>query len=179
MTNFFYLATLFLAEGSDVIQMQNDPFDTVIGLFTALVSLASVVSVILLQVQQARLDRQTKHGEKKNSWYRNEVLSANKLENHVESLRTVLTNPDLTKEQMCTKINDTMLDFFYKSVNYIAFFDLRHYNELKQKIMAATDNIMYSVLIEDVLTEEKTEKILEIYRMKLTYLFYEYDMKIN
>ena len=177
MINFFHLASLFLA--GDVIQMQSDPFDTVIGLFTALVSLASVVSVILLQVQQARLDRQAKHGEKKNSWYRNEVLSANKLENHVESLRSILNNPDLSKEQICNKINDTMLDFFYKSVNYIAFFDLRHYNELKQKIMAATDNIMYSVLIEDALTEEKTEKILEIYRMKLTYLFYEYDMKIN
>lgn len=178
MTNFFFLPYLFLTDGN-VIQMQNDPFDTVIGLFTALVSLASVVSVILLQVQQARLDRQTKHSEKKNSWYRTEVLSANKLENHVEALRKVLNDDALTKEQTCTKINDTMLDFFYKSVNYIAFFDLKHYNELKQKIMAATDNIMYSVLIEDSLTEEKTEKILEIYRMKLTYLFYEYDMKIN
>lgn len=150
-------------------------------ILTVLISAVSAVSVIVMSVQQTKRARQEKQQDKKNSWYRSEVISAEKINEHIEvELTAILNNENLSKFQMCTELNEAMLSFFYRSVNYIAFFNLKKYNALKLKIMAEIDNIMYSVLIEEgALTPDKADKILEIYRMKLIYLFYDYEMSIE
>ena len=150
-------------------------------ILTVLISAVSAVSVIVMSVQQTKRARQEKQQDKKNSWYRSEVISAEKINEHIEvELTAILNNENLSKFQMCTELNDAMLSFFYRSVNYMAFFNLKKYNALKLKIMAEIDNIMYSVLIEEgALTPDKADKILEIYRMKLIYLFYDYEMSIE
>lgn len=153
----------------------------IIDLFAVLISAVSAVSVVVMSVQQTKRTRQEKQQDKKNTWYRSEVISEEKMKEHIEvELSGILNNSKLSKFQMCTELNEAMLSFFYRSVNYMAFFNLKKYNALKLKIMAEIDNIMYSVLIEEgALTPDKADKILEIYRMKLIYLFYDYEMSIE
>lgn len=155
--------------------------DSIIDILAVLVSAVSAISVVVMSVQQTKRARQEKQQDKKNSWYRSEVISAEKMNEHIEvELSAILNNEKLSKFEMCTELNDAMLSFFYRSVNYMAFFNLKKYNSLKLKIMSEVDNIMYSVLIEEgALTPEKAEKILEIYRIKLIYLFYDYEMSIE
>lgn len=154
---------------------------SITDILAVLISAVSAVSVVVMSVQQTKRARQEKQQDKKNSWYRSEVISAEKMNEHIEvELSAILNNERLSKFEMCTELNDAMLSFFYRSVNYMAFFNLKKYNALKLKIMSEVDNIMYSVLIEENgLTPEKAEKILEIYRMKLIYLFYDYEMSIE
>ena len=155
--------------------------EIIISSLTVLVSTVSAVSVVLLSRQQSKQAKIDRRQAKQNSWYRSEVISENKLRNHIDvEIRNIILNDKLDKKQMCTEINTAMLSFFYRSVNYMAFFNLKHYNALKQKIMAETDNLMYNVLIESgKLSEQKADKALEIYRMKLIYLFYDYEMKFD
>lgn len=174
-----YLSFVVLAAQAEEGMSLSETLDSVIGILTVLISVVSVVSVIIMQIRQTNYEREAKRNEKKNSWYRSEVLSRERLGQHIDTLRGVLAEGEISKQEMCVKINDAVLDFFYQSVNYVAFFDLKHYNTLKQKVMSASDNIMHSILIEDKITRKRSEEIIEIYRMNLMYLFYEYEMKIN
>ena len=168
----------FLAAQEQTLSL-SETLDSIIGILTVLISVVSVVSVIVMQMRQTRYEQQAKRNEKKNSWYRSEVLSRERLSQHIDNLRNILFDKTLTKQEMCVVINEAVLDFFYQSVNYVAFFDLKHYNTLKQKVMSASDNIMHSILVEDVIFDKRADEIIEIYRMNLMYLFYEYEMKIN
>lgn len=155
--------------------------ELIISSLTVLISTVSAVSVVWLSRQQSKQNRIERRQAKQNSWYRSEVISEDKLRKHIDvEIKNIITNNKLNKKEMCSEINKAMLNFFYRSVNYMAFFNLKHYNSLKQKIMAETDNLMYNVLIESgTLSEAKAEKALEIYRMKLIYLFYDYEMKFD
>lgn len=172
------LSAVFLSASEQTLSL-SETLDSVIGILTVLISVVSVVSVIVMQMRQTRYEQQAKRNEKKNSWYRSEVLSRERLDQHIDNLRNILFDKTLTKQEICVGINEAMLDFFYQSVNYVAFFDLKHYNTLKQKVMSASDNIMHSVLVEDDISDKRADEIIEIYRMNLMYLFYEYEMKIN
>ena len=178
LSDLFFSFTILAAHETEAMSF-SEALDSVIGILTVLISVVSVVSVIIMQIRQTNYEREAKRNEKKNSWYRSEVLSRERLSQHIESLRAVVFEKEISKQEMCVKINDAVLDFFYQSVNYVAFFDLRHYNTLKQKVMSASDNIMHSILIEDKISNKRAEEIIEIYRMNLMYLFYEYEMKIN
>lgn len=171
--------SLFFLAASEQTLSLSETLDSIIGILTVLISVVSVVSVIIMQIRQTNYEREAKRSEKKNSWYRSEVLSRERLGQHIEALRSILFDKSLTKQEICVGINDAVLDFFYQSVNYVAFFDLKHYNTLKQKVMSASDNIMHSILVEDVISDKRADEIIEIYRMNLMYLFYEYEMKIN
>lgn len=155
--------------------------EIILSSFTVIISAVSAVSIVWMSRQQAKQTKLERRQAKQNSWYRSEVISETKLRNHIDvDIRKIITNKDLNKKEICTAINSAMLNFFYRSVNYMAFFNLKHYNTLKQKIMAETDNLIYNVLIENgALSDEKAEKALEIYRMKLIYLFYDYEMKFD
>ena len=168
----------FLAAQEQTLSL-SETLDSIIGILTVLISVVSVVSVIVMQMRQTRYEQRAKRNEKKNSWYRSEVLSRERLSQHIDNLRNILFDKTLTKQEMCVGINEAVLDFFYQSVNYVAFFDLKHYNTLKQKVMSASDNIMHSILVEDTISDKRADEIIEIYRMNLMYLFYEYEMKIN
>ena len=169
---------IFLAAQEQTLSL-SETLDSIIGILTVLISVVSVVSVIVMQMRQTRYEQQAKRNEKKNSWYRSEVLSRERLSQHIDNLRNILFDKTLTKQEMCVGINEAVLDFFYQSVNYVAFFDLKHYNTLKQKVLSASDNIMHSILVEDTISDKRADEIIEIYRMNLMYLFYEYEMKIN
>lgn len=169
---------IFLAAQEQTLSL-SETLDSIIGILTVLISVVSVVSVIVMQMRQTRYEQRAKRNEKKNSWYRSEVLSRERLSQHIDNLRNILFDKTLTKQEMCVGINEAVLDFFYQSVNYVAFFDLKHYNTLKQKVMSASDNIMHSILVEDTISDKRADEIIEIYRMNLMYLFYEYEMKIN
>ena len=169
---------IFLAAQEQTLSL-SETLDSIIGILTVLISVVSVVSVIVMQMRQTRYEQRAKRNEKKNSWYRSEVLSRERLSQHIDNLRNILFDKTLTKQEMCVGINEAVLDFFYQSVNYVAFLDLKHYNTLKQKVMSASDNIMHSILVEDTISDKRADEIIEIYRMNLMYLFYEYEMKIN
>ena len=169
---------IFLAAQEQTLSL-SETLDSIIGILTVLISVVSVVSVIVMQMRQTRYEQRAKRNEKKNSWYRSEVLSRERLSQHIDNLRNILFDKTLNKQEMCVGINEAVLDFFYQSVNYVAFFDLKHYNTLKQKVLSASDNIMHSILVEDTISDKRADEIIEIYRMNLMYLFYEYEMKIN
>lgn len=168
-----------LAAQADQPLTLSEMLESIVGILTVLISIVSVVSVIVMQMRQTRYERENKRNEMKNSWFRAEVLSRERLDQHIDTLRQILFVPNASKEAVCVQINDAVLDFFYQSINYVAFFDLKHYNTLKQKVMSASDNIMHSVLMEEHISEKRADEIIEIYRMNLMYLFYEYEMKIN
>ncbi|MBR5773506.1 MAG: hypothetical protein IKY44_01515 [Clostridia bacterium] len=155
--------------------------ELIINSLTVLISAVSAISVVVLSVNQSKLARKEKQQQKKDALYRSEVISERKLNEHIDvELDGILKNNQFTKLDKCKKLNDAMLTFFYRSLNYMAFFNLAKYNELKLKIMAEIDNMMYSVLMyEEELPEEKAEKILEIYKMKLIYLFHDYEMSLE
>lgn len=154
--------------------------ELIINALTVLISAVSAISVVVISVQQSKWARQERQQNKKNTWYHSEVISEDKIKRHIDvEMREILEDETLSKAEICEKLNEAMLDFFYRTVNYTAFFDLKPYNELKQKMMEAVDNMMYSVLMEDTpLDPNKADKFLEIYRMKIIYLFYEYDLNI-
>ena len=160
------------------VDMVDKPMDLFVNIATIILSFASVISFAVLQRSQNKHDHLMKKEEKKNTWYQSEVLSKAKLKSHVDKMKLVLSDPELDHKEMCELINMEMQTFFNKSVNYIAFFDKKQYKILKQKIMAAVDNVMNSILLEKTLQESQAEQILDIYQMKLNYLFYEYDMKM-
>lgn len=163
------------------MSMDNNVAELIINSLTVLVSAVSAISVVVLSVNQSKLAQKEKQQKKKDALYRSEVISDRKLNEHIEhDLQGILNDNTLSKQEKCEKLNDAMLSFFYRALNYMAFFNLAKYNELKIKIMAEIDNIMYSVLIDDEhLSHEKAEKILEIYKMKLIYLFHDYEMSLE
>ena len=70
-----------------------------------------------------------------------------------------------------------MFKFFYNVVDYVSFFDSVEYEQMKTTIMTAMDNVMFSIVyMEREPTAKDVEKILDIYRMKLTYYFYKIDI---
>ncbi len=150
----------------------------IVNIITLVISGISATSVFIMSFVEAKRSRMEKLENKQTTWYQAEVLSTTKSNEHFDDLFGVLKNSDLNKQQKCERLNEVMLDFFYKSINYIAFFDVDSCNELKQKIMMAIDDVIYSVLVsEEVLTEREAEKIFTVYRMRIMYLFYEFDMK--
>lgn len=161
--------------------MDNNIAELIINSLTVLISAVSAISVVVLSVNQSKLAQKEKQQKKKDALYRSEVISERKLNEHIEQdLHGILNDNALSKHEKCEKLNGAMLSFFYRALNYMAFFNLAKYNELKIKIMAEIDNIMYSVLIdEEQLSPEKAEKILEIYKMKLIYLFHDYEMSLE
>lgn len=159
----------------------NDIVELIINSLTVIISAVSAISVVVLSVNQSKLSKKEKQQEKKDALYRTEVISDRKLNEHIEvELSGILKNNQLSKCDKCKKLNEAMLAFFYRSLNYMAFFNIEKYNELKLKIMSEIDNMMYSVLMyEDELSSEKADKILEVYKMKLIYYFHDYEMSLE
>ena len=70
-----------------------------------------------------------------------------------------------------------MFEFFYNVVDYVSFFDQVQYEYLKTTVMEGIDNVMFSVAaLPQNPSGEEVEKILDVYRMKLTYCFYKMDI---
>lgn len=155
--------------------------ELILSCFTVVISAVSAVSIVWMSRTQAKQNKIERRQARQNSWFRSQVISDEKLRNHINiEIKNIITNDKLNKKEMCTAINTAMLNFFYTTINYMAFFNIKEYNKLKHKIMAETDNLMYNVLIENgKLSSEKADKALEIYRMKLIYLFYDYEMKFD
>ena len=139
----------------------------------AVVSSLGVFAVARAQSKQAEAEKQN---QKKNTWHK-EMLSTEKIEVHVTDVATVLQDNTLSCQGQCSALNKKMLDFFYNVVNYVSFFDINQYENLKGGIMAAMDNVMFSLALStEPLSTEDVEKILDVYRMKLTYHFYQIDI---
>lgn len=150
----------------------------VVNIITLIISGVSAASVFIMSFVEAQRSRREKLENKQTSWYQTEVLSPTKIDDHFGDLKTLLHDGSLSKQEKCERLNEAMLDFFYNSINYIAFFNVNDCNELKQKIMVAIDDVMYSVLVADEpLSLREGDKILTVYRMRIMHLFYEFDMK--
>ena len=54
----------------------------IIDLFAVLISAVSAVSVVVMSVQQTKRTRQEKQQDKKNTGYRSEVISEEKMKEH-------------------------------------------------------------------------------------------------
>ena len=148
-----------------------------VNIITLVISGVSAASVFIMSSIEARRSKLEKLEKKQTTWYQAEVLSPAKTNEHFADLARILEQSNLTKQQKCEDLNEAMLNFFYNSINYIAFFDVDSCNELKQKIMVAIDEVMYSVLVtEDEFTHRDAEKTLTVYRMRIMHLFYEFDM---
>ncbi len=149
----------------------------VVNIITLVISGVSAASVFILSFVEAKRSKLEKFEKKQNAWYEAEVLSNEKMNEHFAELSNILKDTNLNKQQKCEKLNETMLDFFYKSINYIAFFDVDSCNALKQKIMMAIDDVMYAVLVEEeALSQREAEKVFTVYRMRIMHLFYEFDV---
>ncbi len=141
--------------------------------FAAIISAVGVFAVARSQSLQAEAEKQT---QKKNTWHK-EMLSTEKIDAHAKEVEEVLNDSTLSKQEKCTALNTKMLDFFYNVVNYVSFFDLVQYETLKTNIMSAMDNVMFSVVYQEKpLTADDVDKIMDVYKMKLTYHFYKIDI---
>lgn len=148
------------------------------NIITLVLSGISATSVFIMSFVEAQRSRRDKQENKQANWYQAEVLSPAKIDDHFNDLHDILNNGNLSKQEKCEQLNDAMLEFFYNSINYIAFFNVDKCNELKQQIMIAIDDIMYSILIADENLPPRTgEKILSVYRMRIMHLFYKFDLK--
>ncbi|MBQ8320159.1 MAG: hypothetical protein IJX81_04695 [Clostridia bacterium] len=149
-----------------------------VNVITLVISGISAASVFIMSFVEAQRSRREKLENKQTSWYQSEVLSPTKTNDHFNDLKAILQDGNSSKQEKCERLNEAMLDFFYNSINYIAFFNVNDCNGLKQKIMVAIDDVMYSVLVADEkLPPREGEKILTVYRMRIMHLFYEFDMK--
>ncbi len=148
-------------------------------IITLVITLINSLFVGVLSIQEIRREKRTKLENKKQAWFSSEVISDKKIQEHISNMSEVVFSP-LPKHEICQKMNDVMMDFFYSSINYVAFFNGKYCEKLKQKIMAAVDNAMYSILMaNDNPSGKEKDKILKIYRMKIIYLFYEFDIQAN
>lgn len=163
MTEFFNSLGTWFAENTAEL----------LSALAALVSAFGVFAVARSQSLQAEAEKQT---QKKNTWHK-EMLSTEKIDVHAKEVEQVLADHTLNKQEKCAALNTKMLDFFYNVVNYVSFFDLVQYERLKTGIMSAMDNVMFSVVFqENQPTEAELDKIMDVYKMKLTYLFYKIDI---
>lgn len=148
------------------------------NIITLILSGISATSVFIMSFVEAQRSRRNKQESKQSNWYQAEVLSPAKIDDHFNDLYDILNNNTFSKQEKCEQLNDAMLEFFYNSINYIAFFNVDKCNELKQQIMIAIDDIMYAILISDEnLSPRTSEKILSVYRMRIMHLFYKFDLK--
>lgn len=153
--------------------------DILKDVITPIITILNAFFVAFLSIREIRREKIGKLEGKKKSWYQSEVISDAKIRRHIDDMRDILMSGS-PKYETCEKINDAMLDFFYTSVNYVAFFDIKYCESLKSRIMEAADQAMYSILTDDdELTRREADKILKVYRMKIIYLFYEFDMKMD
>ena len=148
-------------------------------IITLVVNILNSVFVAMLSLQEIKREKASKVTNKKKAWYQTEVISDKKLQEHLSKVSEILYK-ETSKVEMCQRMNEAMLDFFYTSINYVAFFDTRQCEALKKKLMAAVDAAMCDVLSsEGELTYKEKGKILNVYRINVMYLFYEFDMKIE
>ena len=145
----------------------------IVSLLVSCISAFGVFAVANAQKRQAIVEEQNK---KKDIWHK-EILSTEKIEEHAKEFEVILKCKTLNRQEKCEKLNAKMFEFFYNVVDYVSFFDSVKYEELKTTIMTAVDNVMFSIVYMDHdPTNEDVEKILDIYRMKLTYYFYKMDI---
>ncbi len=148
-------------------------------IITLSVTILNSVFVAILSLQEVKREKSSKVANKKKAWYQSEVISDKKLQEHLSRMNEILYKED-SKIQMCEKMNDAMLDFFYTSINYVAFFDTKQCETIKKKLMTAVDSAMNDILsCEGTLTYKEKTKILNVYRINVMHLFYELDMKIE
>jgi hypothetical protein len=151
-------------------------FDTLfagLALITSIISAIAVRSVAKAQEAQAKIQEKSK---KKDLWHK-EFLSTKQIEAHTKDLEKILLNEALPSQEKCNQLNKKMFEFFYNVVDYVSFFDQVQYEYLKTTVMEGIDNIMFSVAaLPQNLSGEEVEKILDVYRMKLTYCFYKMDI---
>ena len=148
-------------------------------IITITITILNSLFVAYLSIQEIKREKMGRQESKKKWWYQSEVISEEKVNTHIDEIRNILFS-GCSKYEICEKLNDAMLDFFYTSVNYVSFFDIKYCDNLKGKIMSAVDQAMYSILSsEDEPSKRELEKIIKIYRMKIIYLFYEFDMKMD
>lgn len=148
-------------------------------IITLSVTILNSVFVAILSLQEIKREKSSKLANKKKSWYQTEVVSDKKLQEHLGRMNEILYKEE-SKVQMCEKMNDAMLDFFYTSINYVAFFDTKQCENIKKKLMMAVDAAMNDILACDgTLTYKEKTKILNVYRIHVMHIFYELDMKIE
>ena len=158
---------------SELAKWIADYIAEIVSVLVSIVSAVGVFAVANAQKRQAVVQEQNK---KKDIWHK-EILSTEKIEEHAKQFEVILKCKALTRQEKCEKINAKMFEFFYNVVDYVSFFDSVKYEELKTTIMTAVDNIMFSIVyMEHEPNSEDVEKILDIYRMKLTYYFYKMDI---
>lgn len=163
------LQEFFIAAGAWFAEHSLELFSTLAAVISAL----GVFAVAKAQSKQAEAEKQN---QKKNTWHK-EMLSTEKIEAHVKEVEAVLRDSTLSCQGQCSALNKKMLDFFYNVVNYVSFFDIVQYESLKTGIMSAMDNVMFSLALKEAeLDPDEIEKILDVYRMKLTYHFYKIDI---
>lgn len=151
----------------------------IVDIATLVLSVLNSIIVTALSIQSIRREKHEKINSKKKLWYQTEVISADKINSHIEALKTVLFN-DSDKLGKCEKINSVMLDFFYSSVNYVVFLNAKSCEQIKRSIMSAIDDMLYAILYRDSeLTERDKEKIIKVYRIKIMSLFYEFDIRLE
>ncbi|MDE6201289.1 MAG: hypothetical protein K2M47_05375 [Clostridiales bacterium] len=149
-----------------------------IDIITLALSAINSLSVIVIGVQTARREKKEKIKSKKKIWYKTEVISNDKINKHVQAIEQVL-NEESDKLTMCQKLNSCMLDFFYSSINYIAFFNMKYCEQIKKEIMAAMDSVICAVVYsENKMSDRDKEKALKIYRIKIMALFYNLDLQL-
>ena len=154
----------------------HDLFDIIISACAVIVSIISAIavrSVAKAQESQAKIQEKSK---KKDLWHK-EFLSTKQIEIHTKDLENILASQTWTCQEKCTRLNKKMFEFFYNVVDYVSFFDQMQYAYLKTTVMEAIDNVMFSVAaLPQSPSGEEVEKILDVYRMKLTYCFYKMDI---
>lgn len=154
----------------------HDFFDTIfagLAVITSIISAFAVRQVAKAQEAQAKIEEKNK---KKDIWHK-EFLSTKRIESHTKELEKILLDQALPCQEKCKQLNAKMFEFFYNVVDYVSFFDQLQYEYLKTTVMEAIDNVMFSIAaMPHTPTGEETEKILDVYRMKLTYCFYKMDI---
>ena len=150
----------------------------VVDIVTLALSAINSLSVIIIGAQNIRREKKEKIKSKKKIWYKTEVISNDKINKHVKDIESVL-NEDSDKLTTCQKLNSCMLDFFYSSINYIAFFNMKYCEQIKKEIMAAMDSVICAVVYsEKTMSSRDKEKALKIYRIKIMSLFYNLDLQM-
>ena len=99
-----------------------------------------------------------------------------KIDLHLEELVKALQSKG-TIAEICEKIDQCMLNFFYNCVNYIYFINPDSCQKIKEGVLKAMDEVLFSVVSEDgELSVREIEKLSKMYKVKIAALLYELDM---
>lgn len=115
----------------------------------------------------------------KKVWLNTEVLSRTKIDEHIKKLEEHLSS-DTNIVDKCGLLDHDMLVFFYDSIDYIRMIEPKKYDEIKNNIMLAFDELMLMIIqTNNNLNDDEVKKAVKSYRIKLIKNLFELGIEID